>query len=85
VPLTLILGDHEIEATAVVLYSSTQAGGLHAVPGMAVKFTRISAEDLALIREYIKDQVLLDLAGRKNVNDHHAAKSYPKEPLRPPV
>jgi CheY-like chemotaxis protein len=85
VPLTLLFDNHEIEATAVVLYSSTRAGGLHAVPGMALKFTRISAEDLALLREYIKDKVLVDLAGRKGVNDHSSPKTYPMEPLRPPM
>ncbi|HUJ19417.1 MAG TPA: response regulator [Nitrospirota bacterium] len=65
VPLTLLLRNHEIEATGVVLYSSAQAGGLHAVPGMGMKFTKISAEDVNLIRDFIRAEVMRDLEGRK--------------------
>jgi len=61
VPLTLLLRNHEIEATAVVLYSSAQAGGLHAVPGMGMKFTKINVEDLNLIRDFIRTEVMRDL------------------------
>ena len=65
VSLTLLLRNHEIEATAVVLYSSARAGGLHAVPGMGMKFTKISADDLILIRDFIRVEVLRDLEDRK--------------------
>jgi CheY-like chemotaxis protein len=65
VPLTLLLRNQEIETTAVVLYSSAQAGGLHAVPGMGMKFTKISTEGLNLIREFIRSEVMRDLEGRK--------------------
>jgi len=65
VPLTLLLRNHEIEATAVVLYSSAQAGGLHADPGMGMKFTKINVEDLNLIRDFIRTEVMRDLEGFK--------------------
>jgi CheY-like chemotaxis protein len=65
VPLTLLLRDHEIETTAVVLYSSTQAGGLHSVPGMGMKFTKISTEGHNLIREFIRTELMRDIDGRK--------------------
>ncbi len=63
VPLTLLLRGHEIEATAVVLYGSAKAGGPHPVPGMGMKFTKISAKDLDLIREFIRAEVMKGLEG----------------------
>jgi hypothetical protein len=64
-PLTLLLRNHEIETTAIVVQRSAQVGGLHKVPGMGMKFTKISAEDLNLIREFIRTEVMRDLEGRK--------------------
>jgi hypothetical protein len=65
IPLTLLLRNHEIETTAVVVQRSAQVGGLHEVPGMGLQFTKISAEDLNLIREFIKTEVMRDLESRK--------------------
>jgi CheY-like chemotaxis protein len=65
VPLTLILGDHEIQTTAVVLYSSEKIGGLHEVPGMGLKFTNISEDDLNVIRDFIRASVIRDLQARQ--------------------
>jgi CheY-like chemotaxis protein len=64
-PLTLLLRNHEIETTAIVVQRSAQVGGLHKVPGMGMKFTKISAENLNLIREFIRTEVMRDLEGRK--------------------
>jgi len=65
VPLTLILGDREIKVTAVVLYSSDKAGGLHAIPGMGMKFTNITEADLTMVREFIRASVMRELQARK--------------------
>ena len=66
VPLVLILGDREIEATAVVLFSSKKAG-LHAFPGMGMKFTTVSEADLTSIREFIRASVMRELQERKKI------------------
>ena len=65
VRLTLIVGDREIEATAVVLYSSEKVGGLHEAPGMGMNFTDISETDLNLIRDFIRAGVMRDIQARK--------------------
>jgi CheY-like chemotaxis protein len=65
VPLTLILGDRDIKATAVVLFSSEKAAGPHSVPGMGMKFTKISEADLTLIREFIRASVMKELQAHK--------------------
>ncbi len=67
VPLTLILGDREIEATALVLFSTKKAGGQYTVPGMGMKFTQISEADLALIREIIRESVMKELQAPGNL------------------
>lgn len=66
VPLTLILGEREIEAIAIVLYSSNKTGGLHTVPGMGMRFTKISETDVNALREFIRASVMRDLKTRND-------------------
>ena len=61
VSITLLLGNSEIAATAVVLYSSEKEGGMHAFPGMGMKFTDIGASDVQCIREFIRSELMKDL------------------------
>ena len=62
ISLKLFMRNREIAATAVVLYSSVKIGGPHAVPGMGLKFVQIEPEDRDIIREYIREQVMSNLA-----------------------
>jgi len=63
VPLTLFISDQSIRLTAHVLYSSAKAGGgLHAVPGMGMRFDSILPEDRDRIREFIREQVTNSLS-----------------------
>ena len=65
VQLTLVLEEREIEATAVVLYSSEKAGGPDAAAGMGLKFTNISDEGLNAIRAFITAEVMRGIGGRR--------------------
>ena len=62
VSLKLLIRTRELAVTARVLYSSAQAGGPHAVPGMGVSFETIDPEDRTIIREFIREQVTNALA-----------------------
>jgi len=62
ISLTLFIGNKEIRARAVVLYSSAKAGGPHKTPGMGVRFEAISAEDKAVIARFIKEHVTKELS-----------------------
>ncbi len=58
VSLSLFMGKHTINATALVVHSSSKADGVHSVPGMAMQFTKISAGDVNLIREFVRTEVM---------------------------
>ncbi len=53
-PLRFSLGDHEVRAKAVVLYSTAE--------GMGMKFTQITNGDRDQLRQYIKVQLTKDIA-----------------------
>lgn len=55
--LKITVGDRIINADAVVLYTRRQDSGPFSEPGMAVKFTRIMAEDREFIRQYVRGEV----------------------------
>jgi CheY-like chemotaxis protein len=55
--LQVTIGGRVINADATVLYTRRQDAGPFAEPGMAVKFTRIMAEDREFIRKYVHDEV----------------------------
>ena len=57
VSVKLTIGDHTVKADGTVLYSRRQNTGPFAEPGMAVKFSKITAEDREFIRQYIRDAV----------------------------
>jgi CheY-like chemotaxis protein len=65
-PLRIFIGDREIKATAVVLYSYALGEGPFEDPGMGMKFVEISDSDRALIRKFIKEQLTGDLARPEN-------------------
>lgn len=65
-PLCIFIGDREIKATAVVLYSYAPGEGPFNEPGMGMKFTEISVNDRSLIRKFIKEQLTGDLAHQEN-------------------
>lgn len=62
ISVTLFIGNREIRAQAVVLYSSAKAGGPHKTPGMGVRFEGISTEDRAIIAGFITEQVTKELS-----------------------
>ena len=61
VSVTLFMGRHTINAAALVVHSSSKADGVHPVPGMAMRFTKISAGDVNLIREFVRTEVMRGL------------------------
>jgi CheY-like chemotaxis protein len=61
-PLRIIIGDREVKATAVVLYSHAVGEGTSEEPGMGMKFTEISGDSRSVIRKFIKEQLTGDLA-----------------------
>src|SRR5512143_1048262 len=65
-PLGIFIGDREIKATAVVLYSYALGEGPYKEPGMGMKFIEISDGDRAMIRKFIKEQLTADLARPEN-------------------
>lgn len=65
-PLRLVIGDREVKATAVVLYSYALGEGPFEEPGMGMKFVEISDGDRAMIKKFIKEQLIGDLARPEN-------------------
>jgi len=53
-PLRIFLGEREVRAKALVLYSTQD--------GMGMKFTRLEDSDRDLLRQYIKAQLTKDIA-----------------------
>lgn len=60
-PLRISIGDREIKATAVVLYSYALGEGPYKEPGMGMKFVDITDEDRQRIRSFIKSQITKDI------------------------
>jgi two-component system chemotaxis response regulator CheY len=61
-PVRIFIKDHEIKATAVVLYSHAPEGGAAGEAGMALKFIEITDEDRMFLRSFIKEQLTSDIA-----------------------
>lgn len=61
-PVSMYIKDREIRVEAVVLYSSSMGEGPFKEPGMGMKFVKISPEDKAFVREFIKEQLMKDIA-----------------------
>jgi CheY-like chemotaxis protein len=55
--LQLSLKDRPLNVDGTVIYTRRQDDGPFAAPGMAVKFTRIMAEDRELIRQFIREEL----------------------------
>jgi hypothetical protein len=60
-PVRIFIKDHEIKATAVVLYSHAPEGGAAGEAGMALKFIEITDEDRKFLRGFIKEQLTSDI------------------------
>lgn len=60
-PIRISVGDREIRAKAVVLYTCQLEGGTFREPGMGMKFIDISAADRAFLREFIRRQLTGDI------------------------
>lgn len=60
-PVRIFIKDHEIKATAVVLYTHAQEDGAAREPGMGLKFIDISGEDRTFLRSFIKEQLTADI------------------------
>jgi CheY-like chemotaxis protein len=60
-PVRIFVKDREIKATAVVLYSHTQGGGVRREAGMGLKFLEITDEDRKFLRNFIEDQLTSDI------------------------
>lgn len=58
----IFLPKKEITTKAVVLYSFAMAGGPYKEPGMGMKFVEISDTDRREIRNFIKEQLIGDIA-----------------------
>lgn len=65
-PLRIFIGDREVKATAIVLYSYALGEGPFEEPGMGMKFTEVSDDSRSLIRKFIKEQLTGDLAHHEN-------------------
>jgi len=59
--VTIIIRSIPVKVKAVVLRSITMNPGMFKEPGMAMKFTEISATDRELLRNYIKGQIMKDI------------------------
>lgn len=57
VPVTIFLENAKIKAEGMVLYSFNRGEGPLRTPGMGIKFMRISSEDQALIRVFIRREL----------------------------
>ena len=60
-PVRIFIKDHEIKATAVVLYSHAAAGGAAGEPGMGLKFLEITDEDRKFLRSFIREELTSDI------------------------
>lgn len=58
-PIRIFINDQEIQATAVVLYTSGMEKGAFREPGMGMKFVEISDHDRSVVREFINAQLTL--------------------------
>jgi DNA-binding response OmpR family regulator len=65
VTLQLTIGDRIIKAEGTVIYTRRQDAGPFAELGMAVKFTKLMAEDREFIKQFVRDEVT-----RGIVTDH---------------
>ncbi|MEK6743573.1 MAG: response regulator [Nitrospirota bacterium] len=57
IALLLTIGGRTVKADGRILYTRRQDSDLFMEPGMAVKFTRIMAEDREFIRQFVHDAV----------------------------
>jgi len=57
VALQFTIGGRTIKADGKILYAHRQDSAPFVEPGMAVKFTRIMAEDREFIRQFVRDEV----------------------------
>lgn len=55
--LQIDIRDRTINADGTIIYTRRQDDGPFAAPGMAVKFTRIMAEDREHIRQFVREEV----------------------------
>ncbi len=65
-PIRIFIGNREILATTVVLYSFTRGGGPFKEPGMGMKFIEITDSDRNFIRGFIKEQLTRGLSLENN-------------------
>ncbi|HTP04571.1 MAG TPA: response regulator [Nitrospirota bacterium] len=65
-PISIFIGNREIRAKTVVLYSFTMGGGPFKEPGMGLKFVEIADSDRNFIRGFIKEQLTEDLSPENN-------------------
>jgi len=65
-PIRIFIGNREIRAKTVVLYSFTMGGGPFKEPGMGLKFVEIADSDRNFIRGFIKEQLTEDLSPQNN-------------------
>jgi two-component system chemotaxis response regulator CheY len=65
-PIRIFIGNREIQAKTVVLYSFTMDDGPFKEPGMGLKFVEISDSDRNYIRGFIKEQITEDLSPGNN-------------------
>jgi DNA-binding response OmpR family regulator len=56
IPITFMLADKEISAEAVVIYAHKQGNSANLEAGMGLQFVRISDQDQAQIRLFIREQ-----------------------------
>ncbi len=61
IPLSLFINGREIQAEGVVLYSTDQNNGSIREPGVALKFTKLQAEDRDFLRGFIHNQLTYDI------------------------
>ncbi len=60
-PVTIFLENAKIKADGMVLYSFNRGEGPLRTPGMGIRFMRISSEDQALIRTFIRRELMKGL------------------------
>jgi CheY-like chemotaxis protein len=60
-PVTVIIKEREIKATAIVLYTHNLEDGLFKEPGMALKFTELKDDDREFLRGFIHSELTDDI------------------------
>jgi two-component system chemotaxis response regulator CheY len=65
-PIRIIIGNREISAKTVVLYSFITGGSPFKEPGMGLKFIEIADSDKNFIRGFIKEQLTRGLSPENN-------------------